>query len=118
MSDLSKAISGVGSNPNRAIAALLFLNASTNAMDVFSALNSSPWTAENFGADPEKAASCRGYVYRSIAFSTGYCVAASVLAHSWWPIIGALLADAYMYYLYEKALKKGKTAGSAGWAKG
>lgn len=106
---------GGGKSVSRAVAALLFINASTNVMDVYSALNSSPWTAENFGADPEKAASCREYVWHAIGFSTAYCVAASALAGSWWPIIGGLIADAYMYWLYERALRRGGAAGSTSW---
>ena len=35
---------GLGSDAARIGAAILFLQASTNAMDVFSAVNSSPWT--------------------------------------------------------------------------
>lgn len=106
-----------GTDAKRAIAALLFLNASTMVMDVYSALNSSPWTAENFGADPAKAASCREYVWHGIAFSSAYCIAAGVLAGSYWPIIGGAIADIYMYWLYDRALKRGATAGTNGWAR-
>jgi hypothetical protein len=94
------------SRAKNAVAALLFLNASTMTMDVYSALNSSPWTAENFGGDPEKAKSCMELVYHSIAVTSAYGVAGSVIARSWWPIIGTVLADTYMFYLYWRALSR------------
>lgn len=106
------------SSEARAISALLFIGASTNVMDVYSALNSSPWTAENFGADPAKAASCKEYVWHAIGFSSVYCALASMLAGSWWPIIGGVIADGYMYWLYNRALKRGAAAGSNGWQNG
>lgn len=100
-----------------ALAALLFIGAITNVVDVMSALNSSPWTAENFGADPDKAKSCKEYVMHSVAFSTGLTIAASLIAKSWWPVIGGMVANGYMYWLYNRALQRGQVAGSEGWAK-
>jgi hypothetical protein len=102
----------------RAIGALLFLAAGTNALDVYSALNSSPWTAENFGADAQKAKSCREYVTHSIVVTSFFGVTSAAIAKSWWPVIGTVLANAYMYYLYERALSRGAAAGSQGWQKG
>lgn len=102
----------------RAVGALLFLAAGTNALDVYSALNSSPWTAENFGADPEKAKSCREYVTHSIVVTSFFGITSSIIAESWWPVIGTLLANAYMYWLYERALSRGATAGTSQWQKG
>jgi hypothetical protein len=106
------------SRADKAIAALLLLNAGTNAFDVFSALNSSPWTAENFGADPAKAKSCREYVYHSMFFTGAFGIAAGAIAQSWYPIIGVVIADGYMYWLYNRALKRGASAGSGGWQNG
>lgn len=101
----------------KALGAVLFMQAATNAMDAFSALNSSPWTAENFGATETKAKSCKEYVWHSLAVTTFYGVAATLIAHSIWPLLGTLIADVYMYWLYARALQRGKVAGSNGWAK-
>lgn len=100
---------------NKALSAILFLNTSTMTMDVYSALNSSPWTAQSFGGDPEKAQACRHYVYQSIGVTLFYGVAGSVIAKSPWPIIGTLIADIYMFSLYEHALRKAVSNGSKGW---
>lgn len=105
----------VGAKDKRALSALLFMAASTNAMDVYSALNSSPWTAESFGGDPEKAKACMKYVYHSIAVTTFYGAAGSIIGHNWWPIVGTILADSYMYYLYVTALSRAKSSGSQSW---
>lgn len=110
------ASSGSGEAARRALAAVLFLQASTNAMDAFSALNSSPWTAENFGADEEKAKSCREYVLHAIAVTAFYGIAAAAIARSMWPILGTLIADVYLWFLYSRALKRGREAGSVKWA--
>lgn len=99
-----------------AVGALLFLQAATNVFDVYSALNSSPWTSENFGADPEKAASCREYVWHAVGWTTFYCGLAAIIAKSWWPIFGLVLANVYLVWLYERALGRGAVSGSDGWA--
>jgi hypothetical protein len=106
------------STERNAVAAILFLQAGTNVMDVYSALNSSPWTSENFGADPEKARSCMEYVYHSMAWTTFYCGLAAFLARSWWPVFGMVTANGYMWWLYRRALQRGMAAGSRGWAGG
>lgn len=100
-----------------ALAALLFLGAGTNALDVFSAVNSSPWTAENFGGDPAKVASLRRYVRHAIVLTLGMCAVAALVARSIWPIVGAIAASGYMHWLYEDAVRKGQSEGSTGWAK-
>jgi hypothetical protein len=107
---------GLGSDAARVGAAILFLQASTNAMDVFSAVNSSPWTAENFGGDQTKNASVREYVYHGIGLTVFYIVGASVLAKSAWPLVGGGITLAYMYFLYSRALQRGAARGSAGWS--
>jgi hypothetical protein len=107
---------GLGSDAARVGAAILFLQASTNAMDVFSAVNSSPWTAENFGGDQTKNASVREYVYHGIGLTVFYIVGASVLAKSAWPLVGGGITLVYMYWLYSRALERGAARGSAGWS--
>lgn len=104
-----------GDDAKRALAALLFMAALTNAMDVYSALNSSPWTAENFGGDEAKAKSCREYVWHSIALTSVFGIVSTAIAKSPWPVIGTAVADGYMYWLYDRALKRGAERGSSGW---
>lgn len=97
-------------------AAILFMQSAMMTLDAYSTLESSPWTAENFGADPIKAKSCREYLMHAVVYSTAYAIAAALLAHSWWPIIGAMASNAYLIWLYLRALDRGKTTGSTGWA--
>jgi hypothetical protein len=98
------------------VAAVLFLQSAMVSMDVMSALNSSPWTSENFGADPEKAKTSREYVMHSVGVSTAFCVSSAVIAGSWWPIVGAVVTNGYLFWIYDRALKRGAACGSTGWA--
>lgn len=99
----------------RGLSALLFIQASTNALDVYSALNSSPWTAQSFGADPEKRDACMHYVEQSIGVTAFYAIAGALIAKNPWPIIGMVIANAYMYRLYKQALDKAQESGSTSW---
>lgn len=101
---------------SRGLSAILFIQASTNAMDVFSALNSSPWTAESFAGDQAKRDACMEYVRHSLAVTAFYCFSAAALAHNIWPIIGWALAAIYMYWLYTRALARGQASGSQNWS--
>jgi|SRR5215469_2075950 len=94
------------------MAAILFIQSGTNAYDAYSAVNSSPWTAENVGGDAEKAASMREYCYHAIVITSIYSIGGATIAKSWWPIIGGGIAGGYMYWLYQRALKRGFDAGS------
>lgn len=106
---------GLGDESSRTLSALLLINSATNAMDVFSALNSSPWTAQSFGADPEKRKACMEYVYHSLAVTSAYAIGGAVLARNWWPIIGWAGASVYMYWLYHRALERAMASGSTSW---
>jgi hypothetical protein len=105
------------SSTDSGAAAGIFLMALAEAFNVYGALNSSPWTAENFGADPEKARSCRQYVLQADAVNVALGVGTSLIAKNPWPLLGILLITVYMHWMYERALKKGAAAGSDGWAK-
>lgn len=105
----------VAGGDRRALSAILFLAAGTNALDVYSALNSSPWTAESFGGDPEKAKACKEYVYHSIGVTSFFCLVSAAVARNWWPVWGAVIANLYMYYLYTRALRRAQNRGSKGW---
>ncbi len=95
----------------------IFLMALAEAFNVYGALNSSPWTAENFGADPEKARSCRRYVIQADVVNVALGIGSSLISRSPWPLLGILVITVYMHYMYERALKKGAVAGTGGWAK-
>jgi hypothetical protein len=104
-------------NANKSAEAGIFLMALAEAFNVYGALNSSPWTAENFGADPEKAKSCRAYVLQADLVNLALGVGTSLVAENPWPLIGIGLITVYMHWMYEKALKKGAVAGTDSWAK-
>lgn len=95
----------------------LFLMTLAEAFNVYGALNSSPWTAENFGADAEKARSCRHYVIQADIVNVALGIGTSLITKTWSPFIGMIVISAYMHYMYERALKKGAVAGTDGWAK-
>lgn len=97
--------------------AALTLMALAEGFNVYGALNSSPWTAENFGADPDKARSCRHYVLQADAVNILLGIGTSLIAKNPWPLVGLLIITVYMHYAYERALKKGAVAGTKGWAK-
>lgn len=96
----------------------LFLVAAAESFNIFSAMNSSPWTAENFGADERKAKSCREYVAISAAANTALGAGASMLGGSLWPLVGTTLVTIFMWWLYRRALARGMDSGSAGWVAG
>lgn len=97
-------------------AAILFMQAGMYTMDAMSTLNSSPWTSENFGADPEKAASAREYVAHALGVGLVYCGVAALIADSWWPVAGAAANAAYLLWIYERALNRAQKSGSSGWS--
>lgn len=88
-------------------AAILFMSAGTNAYDAYSAVNSSPWTAETVGGDEKKAQSMKEYCYHAVVITFVYAVGGAMIAESWWPILGGGIAGVYMYWLYMRALKRG-----------
>jgi hypothetical protein len=106
----------MAANPQTAASAGIFLMALAEAFNVYGALNSSPWTAENFGADEEKARSCRRYVLQADIVNIALGIGTSLISESPWPLLGIGLITLYMHWMYEKALKKGALAGSDGWA--
>jgi len=106
-----------GSSLRTDAAALLFLTSAMMTLDAYSTFQSSPWTAENFGADDEKAASCREYLMHATGFSTLYAFASAWLARSWWPLVGASVSNVYLVWLYLRALERGRASGSKNWQK-
>jgi hypothetical protein len=98
----------------RGLAGVLLLQAGQYTMDVMSALQSSPWTAENVGADAEKAESLKFYLRNALVVSTVYCAGAAYLAESWWPVIGSVINNAYLLYIYNQAIAKAKVSAANG----
>lgn len=109
--------SGNGGASARAVGALLFMSSGMYTLDAYSTLNSSPWTAENFGADPEKAKSCKEYIAHAVVYSSTFALASAIISKSLWPIVGSVANNAYLVWLYKRALDRGAVAGSNGWAK-
>jgi hypothetical protein len=98
----------------RGLAGVLLLQAGQYTMDVMSTLQSSPWTAENVGADAEKVESLRRYLNNALVVSTVYCAGAAYLSESWWPIIGSAINNAYLLYIYNSAIARAKQAAVKG----
>lgn len=96
-------------------AATLFLIGYYEFFNLVGALNSSPWTAESFGGDPEKASSARRYVKHAIVNGAIASALGVLIGGTWWPLIGTGGAAAYTWWLYDKALTKAQATGSAGW---
>ena len=92
-------------------AALLFMGAGTNVYDAFSAVMSSPWSTEKFTQSPEEEAMAREYVKHAMIISWIYAGGGAVMARSPWPIIGAAIVTAYMYWLYDRAVSQSPTNG-------
>lgn len=104
-----------------ALGAILFMQASMNTLDAYSTLNSSPWTAESFGADDRRAAALKEYVGHAVVYSLGYATASAFIVRGrigWWIILGALITNAYLVWLYTRASARGRAAGAATWANG
>lgn len=110
-----KALAALMPGGGDTVAALLFITSINNAIDVFSATNSSPWTAENFGGDSDKVKSLREYVAHAVVLTALSNGIGAYIAKSPWPLIGAATASVYMVWLYERAVSRGMNAGSTGW---
>jgi hypothetical protein len=93
----------------------MFMAACGIGFEVMSALNSSPWTAENFGADETKARSCREYTAISIGINLVLGTGTSLLVGSWWPLAGVMSISLFMWWIYNRAIARGQASGSSGW---
>jgi len=97
------------------VAGGLTLAAWAAGFEVMSALNSSPWTAENFGGDSDKAASCREYTLIAVGINIALGVGTSLLVGSWYPLVGVCAISVFMYWIYERAIARGRERNSTGW---
>lgn len=105
----------------RAIGAILFMQATMNTLDGYSTLLSSPWTAESFGADDRRAKALNEYLRHAVVFSMGYAIASALIVGGrlgWYVILGALITNAYLIWLYMRASRRGRAAGDTNWANG
>jgi hypothetical protein len=100
---------------SRELGAVLLLQSAMMTLDAYSTFQSSPWTAESFGADENKAKSAREYLRHAVGFSMIYAGASAYMARSWWPVAGALVTNGYLVWLYERALGRAVDTGSDGW---
>lgn len=104
------------------LAALLFLASVNETMQAYGTLNSSPWTAESFGADDRRAAALREYVTHAVVFSLFTGAVAAWVAQgakaTWAIMLGTVGVNAYLVWLYARASRRGREAGDAGWANG
>ena len=107
--------SGVGFGYLNPEGAALMLTTLGLGFEVMSAMNSSPWTAENFGADEAKAASCWKYTLQATAINAAMGAGASILTKTWWPLIGTSVVSVYMGWTYRQALNRGMAAGNTDW---
>jgi len=99
-------------------AAILLITSYGQIWEVISALNSSPWTAESFGADTAKAKSAREYLAHSTISGGLMAAIAARVARSWWPLIGAGAGVGYAWWIYSRALRRASNSGSDGWGAG
>jgi hypothetical protein len=104
-----------------ALAAILFMQSSQNTLDVYSTLNSSPWTAESFGADERRTKALKEYVTHAVVYSMAYAIMAGILAkkkYAWGIVGAAAVTNVYLIWLYARASRRGREAGSGNWANG
>jgi hypothetical protein len=94
-------------------AAGLFLMSLGSAFEVLSAMNSSPWTIENVGANPEKAKSAMKYTYLGLGMAAAIGAGASLLTATVWPLIGVALVSALMIFVYRHAIGNAERNGNS-----
>lgn len=92
-------------------AAGLFLMSLGSAFEVLSAMNSSPWTIENVGADPSKAASAMKYTYLGLGMASAIGAGAALLTGTIWPLLGVALVSIVMILVYRKAIANAQEHG-------
>lgn len=97
-------LKGIG--PTEAVLYMVTVDASLN---VFSAQNSSPQTTELFAKD--RKATLMKYVWIGDATTLALGIFASVIAGSYWPLLGAVTVAVFMHFLYVHAARKGSSSG-------
>jgi hypothetical protein len=95
--------------------ALLFMQSGMTIFDSVSAVNSSPLTAERYGADPSQAQACLEYTLHGLIISTGYATGAALVARSWWPLVGVAPGALYLWWMYTRAIARAQARGPVDW---
>lgn len=104
-----------GHTDRRVLAAVLFMTSSMMTLDAYSTFQSSPWTIENFGADETKARACKEYLTHAVVYSAAYGVASGIIGRSMWPVVGTVITNGYLVWLYLRAMQRGRQTGSTRW---
>lgn len=102
-------------NGKRALAAVIFSQQATLAMDVYSSVHSSPFTVSQVAGDEQKRDDCKNYIKHAMIISSLYGITAAIIAG--WPlgfyaILGTAVSEAYMFKLYDDAMKTAMERGS------
>lgn len=100
----------------RTVAAVLFLESVNASLQAYGSVNSSPWTAESFGGDPDKLRSLREYVGHAVILSMGSGAIAGYVGQSWVPVLGAVGINLYLVWLYTRAAGRAIHRGSEDWS--
>lgn len=87
--------------------AVAFMVAVGESFNVMSALNSSPWSAENFTGDDQMVESLMRYVKWTAAVNLSMGVVGSSLARSPWPLAGTVAVTILAWWLYARAAQMG-----------
>lgn len=103
------------SDTARTATAVAFMVAVGESFNVMSALNSSPWSAENFTADEQMTESLMRYVKWTAAVNVTMGAVGSTLARSPWPLVGTVVVTILAWWLYDRAAQMGleRNAGQA-----
>jgi hypothetical protein len=104
-------MTGTAAKTDRGVMGLGFAAGVYLAYDCMSTLNSSPWTHETFGGDPGKAESAQHYVRLAIIRSSALALLTSAIMGSVFPLIGASVANADLFYVYHSAKIKATAKG-------
>lgn len=91
----------------RTTTAVAFMVAVGESFNVMSALNSSPWSAENFTADDEMTDSLMKYIKWTAVVCVTMGGVASYIDGTPWPLAGTVAVTILAWWLYDRAAKIG-----------
>lgn len=91
----------------RTTTAVAFMVAVGESFNVMSALNSSPWSAENFTSDDEMTASLMKYIKWTAAVCVTMGAVASYIDRTPWPLAGTVAVTILAWWLYDRAAQIG-----------
>lgn len=96
-----------GNGSAEALHALLFVSGALYALDTFSTLHSSPYTAEVRGGDEENAERVQHWVNIAVFTGLGFGLVTSAIGKTPWPLVGSVVTVGGMYWAYQHALARG-----------